>query len=162
MSGFSVKPLDAIAHIPMKKHPSKSSLDLQGVAPLLQVYDMLTSLKFYRDMLEFSVDADSGRGDESDWVLLKGHGCQLMLNTVYESHRRPAKRNKTREIGHTDTCLYFHCPDVDATFKYLSKKGLKLEKPNVTGYGWKAIHLTDPDGYHLCFHWPLQESSQLG
>jgi hypothetical protein len=41
---------------------------------------------------------------------------------------------------------------------FLLSKGIDVHKPEVTGYGWKAITLIDPDGYQLCFQWPLKHS----
>jgi glyoxylase I family protein len=107
-------------------------IDLQGVAPLLQVFDMPTSLRFYRDMLGFQVAYSSGDGDDVDWVMLR-------LNAIE---------------AHDDTVLYFGCADVDATYRILLDKGLNLEKPKITGYGWKAIQIKDPDNFLLVFHCP--------
>jgi hypothetical protein len=88
-----------------------------------------------------------------DWVLLKLDNMVLMLN----KQNRPAIPDRGRIAAHTDTSLYFGCPDVDALYIHLPNKGLDLNKPAITGYGWKAVSLIDPDGYSLCFHWPLQE-----
>jgi len=57
-------------------------LELQGMATLLQVYDMPTALKFYRDILAFEVVSSFGEGDNVDWVLLKHNEVDLMLNTA--------------------------------------------------------------------------------
>lgn len=65
------------------------SLQVEVMAPLLQVFDMPTSLAFYRDLLGFERVDDSDAGDASDWVWLRLHGVDLMLNTAYESDSRP-------------------------------------------------------------------------
>lgn len=39
---------------------------VEGMAPLLQVFDMPTSLAFYRGILGFERVDDSGGGDDSD------------------------------------------------------------------------------------------------
>ena len=124
------------------------------MAPLLQVFDMPTSLKFYRDILNFQVIQSSGKGDDADWVLLKLNDVEIMLNTAYEKGNRPDKPDSTRIAAHNDTCLFFGCPNVDDLYFYLVEKGLELKKPEITSYGWKLVNLTDPDGYQLCFHWP--------
>ncbi len=51
---------------------------LKGIAPLLQVNDMPTSLKFYRDIPGYTVAQSSGEGDEVDWVLLKHNDIDRM------------------------------------------------------------------------------------
>jgi glyoxylase I family protein len=129
-------------------------IDLQGVAPLLQVFDMPTSLRFYRDMLGFQVAYSSGDGDDVDWVMLRLNAIELMLNTAYEKFMRPLGPDTKRIEAHDDTVLYFGCADVDATYRILLDKGLNLEKPKITGYGWKAIQIKDPDNFLLVFHCP--------
>lgn len=130
-------------------------VNIKGMAPLLQVFDMPTSIKFYRDILGFKVAANSGNGDDTDWVLLKLNDVELMLNTAYEKHERPAARDEVRINNHSDITIYFGCPDIEDAYNNLSNKIIDLKKPVITQYGWKALHLKDPDGYSLCFHWPL-------
>ncbi|WP_276371445.1 VOC family protein [Chryseolinea sp. H1M3-3] len=138
----------------MKEQVETKAINLKGLAPLLQVFDMPTSLHFYRDVLGFKVVQSSGEGDDVDWVLLELNGIDLMLNTAYEKPNRPSHPDLKRNESHRDTVLYFGCPDTDAAYWFLTEKGLKLQKPAITGYGWKALNITDPDGYGLCFHWP--------
>ena len=130
-------------------------LSLQGVAPLLQVFDMPASVRFYRDALEFEVAQTSGP-EPFDWAMLNGHGCTLMLNTAYEPHRRPHAPDPARVAAHRDTALYFFCRDVDEAYAHLVTAGVDVKPPEVTQYRFRALHVTDPDGYGLCFHWPLE------
>ncbi|HYL91892.1 MAG TPA: VOC family protein, partial [Alphaproteobacteria bacterium] len=47
------------------------AIDVRGLAPLLQVFDMPTSIAFYRDVLGFEVVATSQPGKERfGWALL--------------------------------------------------------------------------------------------
>jgi len=132
-------------------------IEITGMAPLLQVFDMPESLKFYRDLLGFKVVQDSGQGDQSGWVLLKLEQTEIMLNTMFEDHERPDIPDTGRTSNHGDTALYFGCPDIDGLNAYLKTRGASDDEPVITGYGYKVISLTDPDGYKLCFHWPAQE-----
>ncbi len=66
-------------------------ITVEGLAPLIQVFDMPTSVRFYRDVLGFTVVHQSQPGEEFDWCLLKLDDCELMLNTAYEKEYRPAK-----------------------------------------------------------------------
>ncbi|MDB5149843.1 MAG: hypothetical protein JWQ57_3863 [Mucilaginibacter sp.] len=129
---------------------------IKGLAPLLQVFDMPVALGFYRDVLGFEIAQASGEGDDVDWVLLKLNSIELMLNTAYEKPNRPPEPDEQRIAAHADTSLYFGHPDIDKLYSYLLSKDMHLKKPQITGYGWKAIYLLDPDGYLLCFHWPLE------
>ena len=62
------------------------AIDLRGVCPLLQVYDMPTAVKFYRDKLGFEVVTTSPvmGPDKFHWCLLRLGGAEVMLNTAYE------------------------------------------------------------------------------
>jgi glyoxylase I family protein len=128
-------------------------LDIRGLAPLLQVFDMPTSVAFYRDTLGFEVVATSRPGPNFDWALLKLHNIELMLNTAYEADARPAAPDPTRIAAHDDLCLYFGCPDVDAAYEYLRSKGLEVKPPVVQPYGMKQLYVRDPDGYLVCLQW---------
>lgn len=65
------------------------ALDLRGLAPLLQVFDMPASIRFYRDLLGFELVSTSHPGEQFDWALLRLNGVELMLNTAYEAEARP-------------------------------------------------------------------------
>lgn len=136
------------------------TVDVRGICPLLQVYDMPTSVRFYRDALGFEVLATSpnlGDGDRFHWCLLRLSGSELMLNTAYEcDDERPVPPDPVRAAAHQDTCIYFGAPDVDAVYEELRTKGLRVRPPNVAPYGMKQLHLRDPDGYGLCFQWPAE------
>ncbi len=125
------------------------------MAPYIQVFDMPVSLGFYRDVLGFKITGSSGEGDDVDWVMLQLNDIVLMLNTAYEKANRPAQPDIMRITGHSDITFYFGCRDTDALYTYLHDKGFNVKKPFITQYGWKALNLTDPDGYRLCFHWPV-------
>jgi len=129
---------------------------LDGMAPLLQVFDMPRSLWFYRDVLGFEVIAmnDGAIGDDADWVHLRIPGAELMLNTAHERDKRPPTPLPERMTAHGDTSLYFGCKDINRAHEKLTRSGVAHEGPLVTGYGWDAIHLFDPDGYLIYLHWP--------
>jgi uncharacterized glyoxalase superfamily protein PhnB len=131
-------------------------IDIEGLAPLIQVFDMPTAIRFYRDLLGFEVMSTSRAGDDCDWALLRLNGVELMLNTAYERDQRPPAPDPGRVAAHNDTGLYFGCEDVDAAYRYLRSRGLDVQKPVVRDYGMKQLSVTDPDGYFLCFQWPAK------
>ena len=122
------------------------AIAVRGVCPLLEVFDMPTSLRFYRDVLGFEVVEAAPPGDDSGWALLRLEEAELMLNTAYEADERPAAPDPARVAGHADTTLFFGCPDVDAAYAYLRERGLAVEKPTLREYGMKQLALADPDG----------------
>ncbi len=132
------------------------AFEIHGVAPLLQVYDMPTSVRFYRDQLGFEVVSTSPEMGEDyfHWVMLRLGEAEIMLNTAYESNdERPAQAYPPRIAAHRDTGLFFACPDVDGAYEQLRGRDVDVNAPIVTGYGMKQMYLLDPDGYQLCFQW---------
>jgi glyoxylase I family protein len=136
------------------------AIDIRGLAPLLQVFDMPTSIHFYRDVLGFEVATTSRQGDRFDWALLRLKGVELMLNTAYEEDSRPAAPDPARISAHSDTALFFGCADLDGTYKHLLAHGLPVEEPVIRDYGMRQLYVTDPDGYSLCFQWRARSMPQ--
>ena len=133
------------------------SITVKRMTPLLEVFDMPTALAFYRDVLGFEVISKSGVDDNSDWVLLQLANLNLMLNTAYEGDERPPAPDETRVKSHHDTALFFGCPDVDGAYEYLRSRGIDLKPPQNAPYGMRQLYLTDPDGFNLCFQWPIAD-----
>jgi uncharacterized glyoxalase superfamily protein PhnB len=133
------------------------AIDIRGMAPLLQVFDMPASIKFYCDVLGFEIVSTDGKpAPQCDWVLLRLNGVELMLNTAYEAPRRLPKPDPARVAAHMDVTLYFGCPDVDEAYEQLRRMGVNAKELKVAPYGMKQLYLTDPDGYGLCFQWPAK------
>ena len=65
-------------------------IEIRGMAPLLQVFDMPASIAFYRDVLGFDVVTTSKpQGEHFDWALLWLKGVELMLNTACKKTSDP-------------------------------------------------------------------------
>jgi glyoxylase I family protein len=121
---------------------------------------MPTSLRFYRDILGFAEVAKSGQGDDVDWAWLRHGDADVMLNTAYESGERPPFPDAARVAAHKDTGLFMGCQDLDAAYQYLVAQGVKAKAPKVAPYGMKQLYATDPDGYELCFQWPVESAKK--
>ncbi|MGE5927050.1 MAG: VOC family protein [Gemmatimonadota bacterium] len=136
--------------------------ELRYLCPLLQVFDMPRSLAFYRDLLGFRiVDAappvKQAAPDAHDWVWLQHGEVNLMLNTAYDpGAERPGAPDPARVAAHDDTALFLGAPDVDAVYAHLRAHGVSLEPPTVASYGMKQLSLRDPDGFAICFQWPVK------
>ena len=131
-------------------------LQVEKVTPLIQVFDMPTSVRFYRDVLGLEVEMQSEEGHDFDWCLLRLNDARLMLNTAYERELRPPAPDPIRIAAHEDIGLFFRCPDVDAAYEHIKSKGIALDPPKVAPYGMKQLYLKDPDGYVICFQWPAE------
>ncbi len=133
------------------------AIAISGLAPLLEVFDLPTSIAFYCDVLGFELVS----GDESWWCMLKLGEATLMLNTAYEDHERPAVPEPARVRSHADTSLYFSSPDPDEVCLHLRRKGWAVTEPMVTSYGMWQVSTKDPDGFQLSFYAPPTQSDPL-
>jgi catechol 2,3-dioxygenase-like lactoylglutathione lyase family enzyme len=131
------------------------TLRIGGFATLIQVFDMPTSLAFYRDVLGFEIISEAPGDGRCDWVWLKSGESELMLNTAYEAEARPPAPDATRLAAHADTSLFVGCEDVEAAHAALRARGVATRGPSVTGYGMKQLYLNDPDGYEICLQQPV-------
>lgn len=136
-------------------------IEVKGVCPLIQVFDMPRSVSFYRDCLGFALTQHSpSYGHNPDgislfhWAMLRLGEAEIMLNTAYDEGLASDQPEVERVEAHADTTLYFGCPDVDHVYAFLVEKGLQVHPPKIAPYGMKQLSLKDPDGYGLCFQWP--------
>jgi len=132
------------------------ALDTNGMAPLLQVYDMPEALAFYRDVLGFEVvsaspETDTPEGRFSHFMWLRLGPADVMLNSAYDEGERPPARDGAQQRWHGDTRLYFGVADADAVYEELKSKLPNLKPPKNAPYGMRQLYLKDPDGYELCF-----------
>jgi glyoxylase I family protein len=136
------------------------TVEINGVCALIQVFDMMESLQFYRSHLGFEIVQQAPLFENPyphiNWVWLKRGGAELMLNTAYEAELRPAAREPGWIRSHRDVTFYFGCPDLDAAYDTLKRSGLSLKPPVVTHYGMKQLSFADPDGYGICLQWPTK------
>ena len=135
------------------------SLKVGGFATLLQVFDMPTSLAFYRGLLGFEALSEVPADRHCDWVWLKRGASELMLNTAYEADARPSAPDPMCIAAHADTSLFFGCDDLDTAYEYLRTAGVSAKAPLITSYGVRQLYFQDPDGYGICLQHPVQQSS---
>jgi glyoxylase I family protein len=130
-------------------------LQVSGTVTLLQVFDMPTSLHFYRDLLGFEMVQQSQPVDQCGWAWLRLDDAEIMLNTAYEDADRPPAPDPERSKAHEDTILYFGCPDVEGAYTFRSQ-GIEATEPKTTYYGMRQVSFQDPDGYGICLQWKAQ------
>ena len=124
-----------------------------GLTPLIGVFDMPTSLAFYRDVLGFTVvfaspEVVTAEGRFSHFMWLRFGGAEIMLNTQYDSNERPMQ---PPEKTPKDAVFYIGCSDVELAYKELTERGLNAERPKMAPYGLKLFSVEDPDGYSVVF-----------
>ncbi len=107
----------------------------------LQVEDMCTSVRFYRDVLGLEIIYG---GEEA---YLSSLGTKDGKNPILNLQRgKPAT-----EWGR----LIFYVVDVDAFWTYLKERGFNPERPRDGSWGERYFHMPDPDGHELSFAHPI-------
>lgn len=136
---------------------------IEGLNTLLNVYDVPTSVAFYRDVLGFEVAMTSvpftDAKDDYGWAKLRLNGVELMLNNAYEDNIRPPAPDPARSRAHGDTFMYFTCRELDETYAYLRARGIDAQPPTVTYFGMRQVFVADPDGYSIVFQWPVARTA---
>ena len=123
---------------------------------LFQVFDMNTSLAFYRTLgfaiVEQSPEIEDCGEHYSHWCWLRCGAADVMLNTAYESiAERPIVLPPDRYLAHHDTCLFIGCDDADALHAEFTAAAIVCAPPIDAPYGMRQLGVTDPDGFLLCF-----------
>jgi glyoxylase I family protein len=136
-----------------------SRLDIRGLCPLLQVFDMPRAVRFYCEVLGFEISSRSQtyaveNGVELfHWVLLRRDDTELMLNTAYDEGERPSSPEPERVAGHNDIGLFIGCPDVDAAYEHVKSHGVACAPPKTAWYGMRQLSFRDPDGFGITLQW---------
>jgi len=135
------------------------TIEIRDTCTLLSVYDMPTAVRFYREVLGFSIEARSPtyaveHGVELfHWCMLRAGEARIMLNTAYDEGQRPAVRPAPAE-DRFGAWLFFGCPEVDVAYERLKAAGVECEPPQIAGYGFRTLTLRDPDGHGITLQWP--------
>jgi hypothetical protein len=48
---------------------------------------------------------------------------------------------------------------ISAAYRHFTEQDVQARPPKTQAYGMRQVYLKDPDGYALCFHWPVREPS---
>ena len=128
-------------------------------APILGVRDVRRAAEYYRDVLGFALDPETGvfegAGDEPGglYAIVERDGA-----AVHFQIRRgdlPARRRESLERD-----VYVYVDDVDALDADLRRRGATLaEPPRNAPYGLREIVAEDPDGHRVAFGSPVKSAT---
>ena len=140
-------------------------IKVEDVCALMSVWDMPTTVRFYRELLGFEIVSRSPayaveEGEELfHWCTMRAGDATIMLNTEYDEGERPAVRPTGGE-GRFGTWFFYGCPDVDGAYAKLKAAGVACDPPKLTKYGGKfgflTLSLRDPDGRGITLQWPVE------
>ncbi|HEY4247058.1 MAG TPA: VOC family protein [Lacunisphaera sp.] len=113
-------------------------MNTESVAPVFQVFDLVASLKHYKEVLGFSEDFRLG-----DYAGVKCGKVALHLS-------KHGAGEYAKPIG--GSIAYFFCDEVDSYFREVKERGARIKyPPQDAPYGMREFMLADLDGHHLAF-----------
>ena len=121
------------------------------VTPNLICADMEKSLKFYRDVLGFSVSQTVPEKAPFVFAWMKRGDADIFLNQHMPPQPGQPDLFAGRQIGGTMS-LYIAMEGIEEFLKTVESHGVKLAIPlHKEFYGMKEFAVLDPDGYLLIF-----------
>lgn len=113
----------------------------QHSATVFQVADLDAALRYYVDVLGFTVDFRFG----AYAGIVLGDVCVHLCGHAF--HQRP--------VGGGTVCIF--CDEVDAYFAEITSRGANTKtEPRDYDYGMRDFMVVDPDGNHLSFGCPVR------
>ena len=123
-------------------------------APILGVRNVRQTAEYYRDVLGFELDPDTGvfygAGDEPGglYAVVRRAGASLHFQI-----RRGDLTERRRQSIERD--VYIYVDDVDTLYRELQTRGAaSVTPPQNAPYGLREILVVDPNGYRVAFGAP--------
>lgn len=113
---------------------------LTGLRPMLRTSDIEATLRFYTEVLGFTIGA---RSEESGWASLYKDGAALMVAI-------PGEHMPFDKEAFTGS-LYFNTDNVNALWEQLKGKAEVLYPLGDLDYGMREFAILDNNGYVLQF-----------
>jgi len=141
-------------------------IEVKDVCTLMSVWDMPTTVRFYRELLGFEIVNSSPAYATEDgeelfhWCMMRAGDSYIMLNTEYDEGERPAERPQQGE-QRFGTWFFYSCADLDRAYETLKATGVECKPPSFTKYGGKygfrTLAFRDPDGRGITLQHPVQQ-----
>ena len=121
-----------------------NQLQFQSIAPQFTVPDVVTTAKYYSDVLGFETRGFFGEPPVFTMV------ARGLVEIFFNQDPNSAGKPRVRAAGAYDA--YIHMSGVDALFTELQSQGARiLEGPSDRVYGMREIVIEDCNGLRLAF-----------
>ena len=130
-----------------------TTAEIGGIAPLLVVKNVPTTLAFYRDSLGFEITFQGPTEDDIFFGIVQRGRAMIMMKAIGVD---PIP-NYTRDLkqGHAPWDAYLYVPDPDALAEEFKSRGVKLFRPlSNNSDNLRGFEVQDPNGYVLYFGRP--------
>ena len=119
---------------------------LKDMVAILICDDVQLSIRFYEDILGFTVVDRMDAVGRTGWASIRKDDVQLMLASPdYMPIPEKAEGRLSQAM------FYFYPDDVEQLHAEISNKGMNPSKIETRLYGMKEFELIDPDGHVLVF-----------
>lgn len=130
---------------------------LTNLRPMLAVNDMVSTQKFWTEVLGFTVtnEMSFGEGQPPGWCNLARDGVAIMFTWEPEhTHDDGTSHGSEAALGGS---LYFNVEDVDALHNELrAKPGIgEIGSPADQPHGMREFLVQDPNGFAVFFGQPI-------
>jgi uncharacterized glyoxalase superfamily protein PhnB len=129
----------------------ESTVKFNKITPNLIVADMERSLKFYRDVLGFTMSQTVPDKPPFIFAWMKRGDAEIFLNQHMPPQPGQPDLFAGRQIGGT-LSMYVPLEGIDDLLKTVQGNGVKIAIPlHKEFYGMKEFAVFDPDGYLIIF-----------
>lgn len=130
-----------------RRRHDPESLRLRSLEPSFTVNDLARSIRFYTDVLGFTVGEQHAEGGVLRFVMLKAGVCQLGLG------QDDWAKGRDRVKGQGMRLYCKTAQDIDALAVRIKAAGATLtEEPKDQPWGARTLSVDDPDGFHLTIY----------
>ena len=137
----------AVASKQERRHRNPETLRLRSFEPSFTVDDLERSVRFYTEVLGFTVGERWTDGSVLRGVMLKAGVCELGLS------QDDWAKGRGRQKGEAVRIWCNTAQDIDALAARIKAGGGRLtEEPMNQPWGGRSLSVDDPDGFHLTIY----------
>ena len=118
-------------------------MPIESCIPVIPSADIEKSLRFWRDVLRFTLDREMRKNGKLIFCMLRNGHLAFMLNHRAGTPIKPENYEGVR--------LYWAPPDIHETRQRLKDLGYAVSDIVERDYGQTEFFLTDDDGFSHCF-----------
>jgi uncharacterized glyoxalase superfamily protein PhnB len=126
------------------RHARLESFRARSLSASLTVKDLQTSVRWYRDIVGFTVDEEHEGDGVVRAISLKAGDVRLLIG------QDDGAKGLDRARGEGFSLMITTAQDVDQVARRIEERGGMLEmQPTDTPWGARALRVVDPDGFRI-------------